>query len=396
MTSSAKNNVHVLLTRLLDFWQKQPDRKIRIKISKIRAPEYFVEDAEVREEIHAILTNAEAAGAICLEWGKGYDRHLLTRIELVSPKKLAAFLGMPLAVDVVSSCRGTLEEAIASTLPWIESWAIELMSSWGKNRRYNGLPPGDIENALNLVRMFDLVESGAHGNLDLRTFSVRCFGNSKTVEGLLSQFATGWRRFHPTELSGDELFDSLGLTKFPHPVLLKGPVTLDIGEVPVDCRNLQPYVGFPPQAIRNVTGIPEYILTIENLASFNRYAGEIRDGGMVLYSGGFPSPNFCRLYQLLDTRMPKVTPFYHWGDMDEGGVKIFAFLEKQLHRPLRPHLMTRELLAERGTSSPQVRKRGLLSAGNGSTTASGLAGMILETDPPNTLEQELVDPVSPG
>ena len=134
----------------------------------------------------------------------------------------------------------------------------------------------------------------------------------------------------------------MGLEKFPPPLFIKGPLALDYGGTQWDLTPLRPYVALSPDAvgdIRPTTPVP-YLLTIENLASFQRHVREVQDSGVVVYTAGFPAPALVRVLGQLDQRLPADCPFYHWGDRDPGGLRIYTKVVAACpNHGVRPHLM---------------------------------------------------------
>jgi hypothetical protein len=387
----------LLLEKLFHAWQGDPERtrKFRLPITLTRAAPYFeAKLPDAKEALHAGLQEAEAAGCVSLEWGRGYDSHLLYRITLENAVNLAHYLEIPLAAAQAASARSTLVALLSGRVGWISEWVEDLLAAWSLNRTFSGVSPGDISTAGLLVRALEAVVAGRHLNLDLRTFSIRELGNSKAMEFILARFAAVWKLHHPTELRNDELLETLGLVKFPLPLLLRGPVILKLAGRDLSCGGIAPFVGVPPQAIQGVSfeTFPEYVLTIENLASFNRHAAEIIDQGLVLYSAGFPAPGVAGFLRLLDASLPANIPFFHWGDIDEGGLKIFDYIQGLIGRPLQQHLMTEDLLVQRGQPRPGLRIDEVRRSAEKGTLISNLAKAMVEMDPPKILEQENVDP----
>lgn len=52
--------------------------------------------------------------------------------------------------------------------------------------------------------------------------------------------------------------------------------------------------------------------------------------------------------------VPAEVPFLHWGDADAGGLRIFPYLEENLPRGPRPHLMNKELAEKSGSRQMRV------------------------------------------
>jgi len=140
----------------------------------------------------------------------------------------------------------------------------------------------------------------------------------------------------------------------------------------------RPFVGLPPDWTDRVAvvGTPAYVLTIENLASFNRHAREVDDDGLIVLSNGFPGRATLGFLKHLDRLLPATVPFFHWGDVDRGGLRILRHLSEALSRPLVPHRMP-------------------LGPTAWADNADDIAAYLARADA-QTLEQEDLDPVPPA
>lgn len=177
----------------------------------------------------------------------------------------------------------------------------------------------------------------------LRRESARLFGDSKRIEKLspwLEVLTTG--ELAAAGRSNEEIWAELGLRREPQPLLVSGSGTieLDEGRVPL----VRPYLGLPLESVRTVMAEAGYVLTIENLASFHHAAlAGGADRGLLLYTGGMPSPAWRAAYARILAGLPPQVPAYHWGDIDEGGFRIAAVLSRTASasgRGLRPWRMS--------------------------------------------------------
>ncbi|MFZ0791797.1 MAG: Wadjet anti-phage system protein JetD domain-containing protein, partial [Chromatiaceae bacterium] len=188
---------------------------------------------------------------------------------------------------------------------------------------------------------------------------------------------------------------ALGLEKFPPPLFVKGPLALDYGGVQWDLTPLRPYVALSPDAVTDIgpTASVPYLLTIENLASFQRQVREIQDQGVVIYTAGFPAPALVRILGRLDQCLPADCPFYHWGDRDPGGLRIYAkvALACPAHG-VQPHLMTVPAPGPGGWTEDQSRALEQMLAQGGAAGRLAEAWIAQGLGP---LEQEALDPMSP-
>jgi len=231
-----------------------------------------------------------------------------------------------------------------------------------------------------------------------RTFSARYLSDSKAFERLKSSFCGVWAKYNGLEeWDTDELLQTLGLEKEPHPVLLRGPLLLQQKEVISDLSCFQPYIGMPRELLGSVIPkhAPAYVLTIENLTSFFRHAREIQDDGLILFTNGFPNPDVQKLLNRLDSDLPQSTPFYHWGDTDVDGLRILNFIGTLTpNHTISSHLMSRNIWQPaRLLNDQEIGKASQLRSKN--VSISKLLDQLLIEGLPKDFEQENIDPALP-
>lgn len=387
-----------LLTKLFISWQKNPgcDRTITLPISKKRAGEYYETiRPDDKDQLHACLQNAELDGCVELEWGKYHDSHLLKRIILKSGPLLAKFLNMPLAANVAQGATNSLLQLVPEEQGWIKDVAHQIIEKWSKGESAYRFELGETKEASTFIAALVAVSEGKQQNLDLRTFSAKVLGDSKAMERLKDRFAKVWNDQFDTGLDANELYESLGLLKFPPAVYLKGPCKVKVGSGWLDISTVPSYIGVPPDAIDAIEFFeaPDYVMTIENLASFNRHTREITDKGLIIYSAGFLGPNTASVLRMVDCALTDVN-FYHWGDIDVGGLVIASHVQSVITKKLQLHLMTTEILDERGKTVDKISAR-RLSGKIKNDEISRLAHGLLLNSPPKIVEQETLDPLSP-
>ena len=395
---------HELLHKLLDLWEKNPDgsRKKSLTINEKKAPVYYATvDPVQKAELHDSLEVAAKIGAVSLTRGKFRENHLLKKITLEDPHKLANHLGHHLASDQADGYREKLGDGLPEDFPWGKELVDAILEKWRVKASYSRIEPGNIKAAKDLIHALWNVESGHHQGLDLRTFSAKALGNSKAMERIRDRFAGEWNKRYKTEYSEPrDLYEALGLCKFPPAIYIRGPLKVHCGEMIIDLSCAPAFIGIPPDTITGIelTTIPEqvgYVLTIENLASFNRHCREVAEAncGIVIFSSGFLNPQAVRVIQQIDTILPASVPFFHWGDIDLGGLNIFAHIDGNLDRELIPHLMTPHLLINHGTLEQSRSYKAILNNKYSSDAIRELASYCMEHS--MILEQENVDPQLP-
>ena len=199
-----------LLKELLTMWEESPDgtRKKVLHITKKKAPAYYrTVDPDLKKELHEGLNSAAKAGAVLLTWGKFTERHLLKKITLENPRILAEHLGITLAVDRVDDYRRALMAGRPRDFLWGTEIVEEILKKWRTTSPYNRIDPGNVDAALNLISALWHVEAGNHQGLDLRTFSAKFLGNSKTMESISGLFSKVWQQHYGGDLSTTELYE---------------------------------------------------------------------------------------------------------------------------------------------------------------------------------------------
>lgn len=82
------------------------------------------------------------------------------------------------------------------------------------------------------------------------------------------------------------------------------------------------------------------ILIIENKANYEKM--KYKADELYIFCHGFFSPKEVRFLRGIRDAADGETEYYHWGDMDYGGIRIFQFNKKNVFPELKPYRMDRE------------------------------------------------------
>ena len=91
--------------------------------------------------------------------------------------------------------------------------------------------------------------------------------------------------------------------------------------------------------------------------------------------------------------LDNTVPFFHWGDIDPGGIRIFRFLEENLPRQPKPHFMERSIAEAIGY--PADKDPSLSMIAKSDSALAALASWLTSGPEIKYLEQESLDPASP-
>lgn len=146
-------------------------------------------------------------------------------------------------------------------------------------------------------------------------------------------------------MSDEELLTAHGILTYAQTLEFKGAVSYRIDDGPAISTAAQIYgTMFNKQTLENavpisIVGIRQ-IMTIENKANYEKM--QFRPDTLYIFCHGFFSPPerkfLSRVVELAGTD----TEYFHWGDMDYGGIRIFLFLQKRLFPDVQPWKMDPE------------------------------------------------------
>lgn len=339
---------------------------------------------------------AERVGAVSIRYGKRERSHLIERVTVKDPAVLASHLGRKPASSGAGEARARLLPIAARGASWVPSVLDDIVVRWARATPAFRLAPLAVDAAGEFLSLLAAISNEEARGLDGRTFSFRIAGDTKVFDRHAARIATVLAsQFGEPTMPAEEVWSRIGLERFAHPVHIKGcVVATDAAGILVDGR-ATPFASFHSelQPLIRLSGRPSAVLTIENYASFNRYVREIDEGTLVLYTGGFASLGVIELLKTILEKIGPEVPFFHRGDIDPGGLRIFRFLEETLPRAPIPFRMDQTLAETHGRPAARDPTLGAIAKSNSALAA--LAAWLSQGEEIRHLEQEALDPVSP-
>jgi hypothetical protein len=373
------------LHKLVDFAERRPPADRQRAIQR-RLPDRFA-SVQAREAFEDLLRGAAERGAVALERHRGEAAHLYAKVRLADLDALYRYLDRTPAQDLAEAAARDLDD-LAGTLDRAAPTAHDMATAWRQGRQHVGLGRDDIAEAKAFLHALEAVLRADFAGRDMRTVAVRRLGDSKAIERHAARIARVLRARGDADPAADdwETLAAIGLEKFPPEVRCAGPVTIAGAAM-----GALTFVAVPPEHVPDVTvpaGAP--LVTVENLASFNRYVREARTAGeVVVYTGGFPSRGVAALLHAL---RDQVGTCHHWGDIDATGLRIAADVGRHLGAFPWLWCMDAETARTYGQPAPATGTDRLPDIDR--PDARALAA-FLASDRAHVLEQERLDPVSP-
>jgi hypothetical protein len=363
--------------------------------SPIGYPDYpeFV-DVVAMDGFTKELREAESAGGIRIVHGRGRNREQIAHVTLVEASALYTLLGRRPIDNIVGEASDRLLNGLDLPLA-LQSSIASILAAWGRGKSWQGFFSSDANRLRVAFIMAKAILEERHRGIDYRTFSRRIAGDSKALEkleGPVVRLLSATLELPPKARPRDAL-RTLGLEKFAPPLLLAGPV--DFGAAKMSAAAPM-YFGIPPNEASRLTfrEKPQYFLTIENFASFNRHVIEAdpQREGVTVYVGGYPSLATQEGLRSLALAIPTDVPFFHWSDIDPDGAWIFRTIERAAGRPLKPHLMSGDIAEKFGKVPTEIIRPALAPE----TSEIFELTKYLQRDDAKWLEQEELDPIVPS
>jgi hypothetical protein len=185
-----------------------------------------------------------------------------------------------------------------------------------------------------------------------RIFSIQLFNDSKKLERMETRLARIMLDFGGYSSEMDVLSQA-NIIKNPSYVFMKGSAVLYCNGERMDLEMLGGEIGLASSIIDNLEvdcTDAKRVVTIENLTTFHTY---IPNSELVIYLGGYH--NEVRRKLLIKVyKTCRNIHFYHWGDIDLGGFRIFNHLRKKTEIPFKPMFMDRETLIRYKESTKKI------------------------------------------
>jgi hypothetical protein len=276
-----------------------------------------------------IFKSAQDIGAIKITRDKFNNEHgLIERIELTDISKLSAFLGLSTLASKVEVAKSAFA-AHLDRFPVL----VEVLSKWESACNVRKAGPESFNEWLDAITAINAARRRLQNDsisLPIRQFSTKYLKRSKKAETLtpfvdvlLSDSITS----HPRTEA--HVWHELDIFREEQPVLMAGSV--NIKRTRLTAFLDIPYSGFHADAVLSVESNIDKILTIENLTTFHDYAKKFSDKQtLIIYTAGMPSPSWVRMYLRLVQSVDHSVSIEHWGDIDEGGFRIAAFIAQNL------------------------------------------------------------------
>lgn len=353
----------VILNRLLDKYENSKHlsepgastRRVMLRVEKKEMPGYIYEDAAIRDSYNEAASELEKQHLVQLEWVKGRPvlSAVVLRLDRIMPCYAAAERVHPrLRAKQVSDAVRIALAGVA--VPWIAAWRDDICKFADEQMKVPAFCKKDDAILRDLLCTFREY-AALSGSITMRAFSSRCFSDTKYFErNVRDLFLTIARQYDAelalacdeNELGEREQLAFLGIYARPELYELAGNCTIQTSQGSI-CIDAAPYgLALPSTLVDFITEIDltaiQCITFIENKTNYDAYViSEKQPEELVVYHGGFLSPQKKRLVTLIAHASSETKKIRFWADIDVGGFRMFHHLQE-----LIPSLMPMRMSGE--------------------------------------------------
>ena len=340
-----------ILNRLLDKYESSKHllepgksrRRVMLQIAQKDLPEYAYETAEVRDRFNGAARELVQQNLVLLEWIP--NRPVLSLIALNLDQISAAYMLAERThpkelADAV--CRQIQDTAAQITTPWILDWCSAICQRARNRYQVPGYcrdAPAFLPELLHVLATYDTLRGEA---VTMRAFSIQCFQDSKRFEReycdeflrIAQQYDAGLQEdcTHQT-LGTREKLAYLGIYTHPEQYALCGSCRILTENGVLDLVPAIPFgIALPSTLVDRVLSFDlsdiSQVTFIENKTNYEEYLlSERTEHELVVYHGGFLSPQKRNLFQKLAQSCQYDLPVFFWADIDLGGFQMFSGLQ---------------------------------------------------------------------
>ncbi len=164
----------------------------------------------------------------------------------------------------------------------------------------------------------------------------------KLYESKVISILKGYSPLYVEGMSADETLAAHGILSYAQTIEWKGTLDyrLDTGAEIHTSNNIYGTI-INAKTLKHAvpTGLPgvKMVIIIENKANYEKMA--FKEDELYIFCHGFFSPKEVRFLKRIEAAENRDIEFYHWGDMDYGGIRIFQFNKSCVFPGLKPYKM---------------------------------------------------------
>ena len=341
----------VIISRLLDKYENskhllQPgvsSRRVMLRIDSNELPEYkYDEGSAIRDAYNQAAIALEKEGLISIEWARS-GRMSIISLNLHAIDEAYCLSKRQHPRDKANAVIATIERELPEvSCSWIGVWMQETCETARQTYKIPGYCKDSLSFLEKLVTAFGFYDRFNGSPVSMRAFSIACYHDSKVFEHeCRDEFLRIAKKYnqdlHETclqrDLSQRDELAFLGIYARPELYEVSGRCNIETTSGVIDLSPAGKFgLGIPGTMVDSIVRFnlasTRKITFIENKTNYDEYLlSEKAEDEIVLYHGGFLSPQKRKLYEKIALAVQEGIEVSFWADIDLGGFKMFDKLQ---------------------------------------------------------------------
>ena len=320
-------------------------RAVILKFDSSNFPQYNYEDYDVKEKFYNAVAILVQQNLVFAKFRKGVS-HLIeeVRLNIDNVDRAYEYIGQDPLIGKIEKIKLRLKKSLCiCAINWLKAFFESELEKLSKRNKLVGLWKNDISFIDEVFIALDLLSKTISAPITQRVFSIKCYHNSKHFEREVQQDIVqiiknnepSLKEMLETEV---EISDRLVLAQVG--IILRaevfefcGDITLETTQGICDFSSLKNGACIRSETVEEVKKIYfgkaiDKIIFIENKTNYDEYILTHKSNNhLVVYHGGFYSPQKAAFFQIIKKFMPKNINCLFWADIDYGGFKMFVRLK---------------------------------------------------------------------
>ena len=355
----------IILSHLLDKYESSKhllepgvsNRRVMLRIEKKELPEYNYENAAVRDAFNDAAKALETEGLISTQWVTG--RPVLSSVVLNLETVMDCYhlIGRKHPRELADTVADLIENQLSGiSTSWILRWQQEVCQDARTKLKVPSFCRNDLSALNDLLTVFCEYDALRGEPITMRAFSSKCYHDTKYFERMVREPFLRIAQKYDVELSllceeetlgiKDQLA-YLGIYARPEIYELSGNASIrtEFGTIDL-CATGMNGIGLPSTLVDHVISVDfskiKKMIFIENKTNYDEYIlSESQMDELVVYHGGFLSPQRKKLFAKLGASAPPSCEVFFWADIDLGGFQMYDQLKDIIPR-VTPMRMTEQ------------------------------------------------------
>ena len=324
--------------------REEQQRRIMVKASDFKKVDF--ENYEQKSTFFEALRDLKNDGLLDYSWIRFEEGNLLNAIWLNQDQEAITraykVTGLEVTYNVYEKMVETLNSYAFKNYDWMDTLKQDLIQRFNRSGKFGNLLTMDPEIDSELIRCMIELDKLSFTSVHERVFSASVFGDSKFFQNnLKSRFESVIRRYNEMDEDVDAL-QMVCLYANPELIYFCGSIHLVLESGNYDAIALDQGAVLLGNYVREIREIKpsksiRTIISIENRATYELMIWHKPEQVLLVYHGGFASSVKRQFFAWLYRSFPEAD-YYHWSDIDLGGVRILRTL-KNIIPKVKPMLM---------------------------------------------------------